>query len=243
MKNIKKPVIVILLFINTIGYAQQATETVKTSTGNSYITVSTMSDSEEIKSYLGTKSKEALNYAEQAQEFEVKKDFDNAIKYYLMAIKSDSDYVQAYDNLGIIYRRLGKLDKAIEVYKQSISINPIGKAAHENLASAYLMMKQYKNAYNEYEIIVKLYPNDPEGYFGYADINLQQSQLDAALTNANKALILYQNQKSPLINQAQYLIGIIYYNKGDNNNAIKYVKLAKENGFKISPEVAKVLKL
>jgi len=231
------------LFQNSICYSQQTKETIKGDNINTQVTISTLGTTVERKTYESTKSNGALQYFNQASQFADKNDLNNAKKYYLLAIQEDSEYVQAYDNLGIIYRRAGEFDKAIEKYKQSISLYPQGKVAHQNLASAYTFKKQYKNANKEYETLLNLDPNDPEGYFGYANSCMEQSQYEIALKNADKALELYQLQNSPLINEGQYLIGLIYYYKGDSSNAIKYLRLAKKNGAEINKQIAKELNL
>jgi tetratricopeptide (TPR) repeat protein len=242
MKNTRLTILVISMLANTVCWAQQTTEIVKDGNTENKVTISELDKNNE-KAYATSKSKDALDYAAKAQDYADKKDFKNAEKYYLLALKADPEYVKAYDNLGVVYRRMGEYDKAVEKYNQSINLFPNGKAAHQNLAAVFIVMKQYDDAAKEYVLLLKLDPNDPEGYFGYANLSLTQQQYDNALKYANEAFSLYEKQKSPLASDAQYLVGIIYYTKGDSKNAIKYFRLAKKNGAIINPSLIKELKL
>lgn len=214
-------------------YYSQEKETIKTGGVDNQITIS------ETGMYDGTKSEKAKSYFDQASDFGNKNDFENAKKSYLKAIKEDSKYVEAYDNLGLVYRRLGDFDKAIEYYKKSIELLPSGIIAHQNLVAVYGLKKDYASAIKEYEEILKISPNDPEGYFGIANSYMILSKFDEALVNAKKALELYQQTKSHHIGDGYYLVGMINYYKGDNVNAKEFLQLAKNNGVKIHPQIEK----
>ena len=56
--------------------------------------------------YDATTSEKVKIYFDKAAGFGNENDFNNAKKFYLMAIKEDAKYVKAYDNLGLVYRRL-----------------------------------------------------------------------------------------------------------------------------------------
>lgn len=191
--------------------------------------------------YDRTTSEEAKKHFDKAAEYGNANDFDNAKKFYLKAIKEDAKYVEAYDNLGLVYRRLGELDKAINYYKKSIELYPEGHMAHQNLAAVYGIKKDYTSAISEYEAILKISPNDPEGYFGIANSYMMLSQFDDALVNAKKALDLYEKINSHHIADGYYMVGLINYYKGDNENAKEYLQLAKDKGAKIHPQIEEEL--
>lgn len=224
----------VFVIFGTLCYSQEK-ETVKNDGVNNQLTIS------KTGMYDGTSSEKARKYFDQAGEYSNKEDFNNAKKFYLKAIKKDSKYVEAYDNLGLVYRRLGKLDKAIEYYKKSIELFPDGQMAHQNLAVVYGIKKEYKSAINEYEAILEISPNDPEGYFGIANSYMMLSQFDDALVNAKKALDLYKKANSYHIADGYYMIGLINYYKGDIENAKEYIQLAKDKGAKIHPQMEEEL--
>lgn len=222
----------IFLILSNISYSQEIKkETVKEDGIDNNMTITTGG------MYNGTTSEEAKKHFDKASEYGNNQDFNNAKKYYLKAIKEDDKYVEAYDNLGLVYRRLGEYENAIDNYKKSIKIYPNGMMAHQNLAAVYGIKKEYKSAIEEYKEILRISPNDPEGYFGIANSYMMLSQFDEALVNANKALDLYEKSNSHHIPDGYYMVGLINYYKGDNENAKKYLKIAKDKGAKINPQI------
>lgn len=180
--------------------------------------------------YAPTSIEEArANYNQGVHSFQ-NNDFENAIKFYEKAISIDPNYVDAYDNLGLVYRHQGNLGKSEYYYKKSIEIYPNGFVAHQNLAIVYGIKKVYDKMANEYEIMKKIDPNDPEGYYGIARLYLELGYYDLALENAQKALELYEEVNHPYIKDGQFLLGLLYYNWNDKKNAEIFFKKAKENG-------------
>lgn len=225
---------VVFATFGTLCHSQEK-ENVKTGGVDNRVTISN------IGMYDGTSSNEARNYFDRAEEYDIKGDFNTAKKFYLKAIKKDAKYVEAYDNLGLVYRRLGEFDKAIEYYKKSIELFPLGTMAHQNLAAVYSFKKDYKSAINEYEVILEISPDDPEGYFGMASSYMMLSQFDDALVNAIIALDLYEKTNSHHIADAYFMVGLINYYKGDNESAKEYLQLAKDKGAEIHPQLVEEL--
>ena len=157
--------------------------------------------------------------------------FDNpkkAIDYLIKAINYDPKFVQAYDNLGKVYRGLEKYDLAIKSYNISLKIFPSGSVAHQNLAVVYSKQNMWTKAIEEYKILVKLKPQDPEGYYGLAIHYRNEDDLNLALSNALKALMLYKKNPPNYIGDGYALIGLIYYDLGDKAQAKTYIQIAKE---------------
>ena len=157
-------------------------------------------------------------------------DTDLAIKYYLSAIKIDHKFVQAYDNIGKIYRMLKEYDLSIKYYKKSIDIFPNGDVAHGNLALVYKLQNKFEDAINEYKKVIEIQPNSPEGYYGIAGIYLHQqvNELELALINAKKALDIYKMNPPNYIGDSYAQVGLIYYYLGNNAKAKAYIQIAKE---------------
>jgi len=224
--------VIFTFLVSSISYSQKTeTENVINDNTNNKITIS------ETGLYDGTKSDKARNYYNKAKDFADNHDFNNAKKYYLKAIKEDDTYIEAYDNLGLTYRRLGKIDDAIIYYKKSIELYPSGITAHQNLATAYNIIKDYDNAIKEFNEIAKIEPNNPESYFGLANTYMTISKFDKALQNAKKALELYKKSNSHLVGDGYYLEGLIYYYKNDKIKAKEDFQNAKKLGVKLHPQI------
>ena len=91
---------------------------------------------DENEKFKSTNSK-AIEYYNQAIEESKKENYKNAISLYEKCVGADSTFVNAWDNLGICYRRLKDYDKSINAYKKSLEINPNGLMPLQNIAIVY----------------------------------------------------------------------------------------------------------
>lgn len=192
--------------------------------------------------YNSTESKEAQEYFDKGSEFSGKEDFKNAIKWYKKAIESDNKFVEAYDNMGVAYRKLGDLENAKKNYFKSIELYPQGNMAHQNLGVVYGIEKKYDKAMEQYSIMQKNDSTDAEGYYGTINMLLfDLKDYKTAIKNATKTLEIYEATNSPYLSEAQYLLGLSYYYNNDNKNAKIYLAQAKKSGIKISESLLKEL--
>jgi Flp pilus assembly protein TadD len=191
----------------------------------------------EVGMYNGTNSKKARAYFDEAADLEKKQKFNKAKKLYIKAIKHDNKFVEAYDNLGLIYRRLGDYDNAVVNYKKSIKLYPDGTFAHQNLAVVFGILKKYEEAVKEYSEISRIDSNNAEGYFGMANTYLSLSKFDDALVNAKKALDIYKKTKSAHVGDGYYMVGLANYYLNDMPEAKKYLQYAKNNGVRINSQI------
>jgi tetratricopeptide (TPR) repeat protein len=149
---------------------------------------------------------------------------EGAIREYQKAIDLDANYCDAMDNVGQLLRRQGKLDDAIGWYKRSISILPGNRAAHVNLAVAYFHQGKKDAAISEYRILLNINPRDPEGYYGLGTVYLGFKEFDAASEEFKKAEQLYLELNSPLVLDAQFSLGVTYYQMKDYEKSIDYLE-------------------
>ena len=93
-----------------------------------------------------------------------------------------------------------------------------------NLAVAYRYQGKKDAAISEYNILLKIYPLDPEGYYGLGTVYLDSNDPVAASEQLKKAEQLYLRQNSPLVSDAQRLLGIACYRMKDYGNAVNYLE-------------------
>ena len=62
--------------------------------------------------------------------------FQEAIAHYLAALSRNPAYVEAYCNIGVIYKNFGNLEMAIHYYEQALNVNPNFRIARNNMAIA-----------------------------------------------------------------------------------------------------------
>ena len=152
---------------------------------------------------------------------------ESAINYYLQAIEIEPQFIQAYDNLGQLFRVSEQYIQAIECYEKSISIYPLGHIAQINLATLYNIQNNSSKALQHYQNVIEIQPESPEGYYGVAKILLDSKSYDSALEYAKKALIRYERKPNTAIGDCYSLIGLIYYYSDNYSQAKKHIRIAK----------------
>lgn len=158
-----------------------------------------------------------------------------AIEYYRTALKIDSNFAFAWDNLGLSYRQKEDYDSAIYAYKKSLQIDPRGLTPLQNMAVAYLYKKNYEKAISTYEHMAKLDPNNPEIYYGIGNVYASYLQnYEEGLRNMCKAYNLYIQQKSPYRTDAEKVISLIYEQMKKEGKEKKFKSILKENNINMN---------
>ncbi len=227
----------VFALFSIVANAQEVTKEEIISEDGSKRTITSVSTS----MYNGTTSEAADKFFQMGNDFATKGNTKSAIENYKKAIKEDDQFVEAYDNLGRAYRVTNDFPNAIKCYKKSIEIYPDGPMAHQNLAVVYGLQKNYTGAINEYNELIRIDPKNAEGYFGLANIFMVQENFDDALEAAENALAIYQEEASLHLSDGYYLVGLIHFYSENDEEAKKYILLAKENGARISPEIERSL--
>ena len=176
---------------------------------------------------------EAMKVYFEGVEFLKKEKYAECIPYFEKAVALDPEFAFAWDNLGICYRRTGKLDKAEAAYKSSLKADPSGKTALQNLAVVYQMQKRDDEAIATYKEIVKYYPDDPEVYYGIGMVYYtNKKDWENALDNMCKAYTIYVAQKSPYRSDAEQIISLIYAQMKKENKEDKFNKILKDHNIR-----------
>jgi len=185
---------------------------------------------DEITGYNGTENPEALRHYNSALDaFRANKP-EEAVSFYKMAIQEDPRFVEAYDNLGRVYRGMNMPDSAIYYYDKSLELFPKGEFANQNKAIVYFYEEDYDKAIEQYEHMIDILPESPEGYYGLAQVYLQTLDLEDAITSIDKAIELYIKKESPILSDGYVTKALIYARMEDIQNVKKNLILAKENG-------------
>ena len=220
-----KKLILLLLFIPLVFFAQEG----KYNPIDDVVTIEIPQNVDELRGYptFDELDPEAITFFNLATELISSKP-NQAIILFKKAINKDPYFVQAYDNLAKTYRELEEYDLAIKYYLLSQKIYPWGNSSFQNLAVVYTFQKDWSKAINQYEKLISLYPDDPEGYYGLANLYLKiETNLSKALSNAKKALTLYEINPPNYIGDSYAQVGLIYYYRGEKEFAKKYLKKAK----------------
>ena len=186
-----------------------------------------------VKGSMIQKARDNYNLGSRAGD---KKDYKQAVIHYKEAIRLDPKYVQALDNCGLSYRKMGDLKSAEYYYQQSIKVNPHSIAPHMNMAVIHSLRGEHEKALNDYQAVININPNDPEGFYGIAHISLLQKKYQKALEASQKATSLYALHNPELLNEGYLSIGLSYLGLKDKKNAKKWIKAAIKKGQVVDPQ-------
>jgi tetratricopeptide (TPR) repeat protein len=172
-----------------------------------------------------------------AVDFFDKKQYDQAISQYKMAIAIDSDYIDAYNNLGLIYYETNALDSASRYLEKSLQKFPSGTTALQNIALVEEKKGDLPKALGYYKRISELETENPEGFYNVGRVLTTMAKLDEALVQTQHAEKLYEKANSPYLSDCHYLLLVIYYNQHNKASAKKYLALCKKENVQVPSEI------
>jgi len=120
---------------------------------------------------------------------------------YNETLKTNPNYVDAHNNLGIVLNELGEYQKAKSCYEKAIQINPNYVGVHNNLGVVFNELGEYKKAINSYQKELRLKPNSINAQANISSIYISQlDDLKKAIRASYKALKIH-HESSKFINQ------------------------------------------
>ncbi|OOV16845.1 tetratricopeptide repeat protein [Flavobacterium sp. LM4] len=183
--------------------------------------------------YTHSKNEQAQNSYIIAKDFMRDQKYELAIESFQIALKKDSKFVLALDDIAMCYRQLKDYDNAIKYYKKSLEIYPEGDFALVNIGVVYSLKTDYKTAITYYEKLIKSDPNNAEGFFGAGKNYLALNDSEKALDNIFKAHRIYTIGKSDYVKDTEQIIGGIYQKMKSENKEDLFKKVAEQNDIKI----------
>jgi Tfp pilus assembly protein PilF len=153
-----------------------------------------------------------------ALAYDMKNALDKTEYHLKEAIKLKPDYSDAFNYLGFVYFRQGKVDDAIKCYHQALDniLYQKPQDARLNLGVAYLSLKEYQKAVVQLEAAIKLVPNFTAAYNGLGQAYEGLGQYDKARYNYEKALEINPQYASAYLN-----LGKLLYRSGEKRKAIE----------------------
>ena len=155
---------------------------------------------------------ELFNLAVQNQK---KNNLVDAKKLYNKILNLHPKFIEAYNNLGLIYRSEGENAKAIQCYEKIIKINPNLIDAYNNLGIIFQKLGKIKKAKDCYEKIIKVDSNFIMAQYNLGLVLRQLGQNEKALNCFKKVIEI----NSSIIN-AHNNLGITYADLGRYKEAI-----------------------
>lgn len=144
--------------------------------------------------------------------YEALKEFDLAEHDYKLALRTDKKSSDALNNLGTLEDSNGRYGKAIRYYRKAIATGNAKAAVYTNLGYAYCAIKEYPKAMGAFNQALKLDRDvfDNRGTFG----------------------TVLQLRSSPDPASVDYTLAKSYAKIGDAEHAARYLKKARDEGYK-----------
>ncbi len=163
----------------------------------------------------------AVRAMESGNDFFFRKNYMQALSAYDEAVKLNPQFVEAYNNRGIVKYELGQFAAAIEDYTTAISLKPNFADALNNRGNAYAALNQFQNAAQDLQAALKFNDNSAVTHNNLGSVYLSQKIFDAAIAEYTRAL-----QINPGFADAYYNRAIAHYAKGNQSAALNDAKAA-----------------
>ncbi|MGH9493890.1 MAG: FG-GAP-like repeat-containing protein [Candidatus Sulfotelmatobacter sp.] len=124
-------------------------------------------------------------------------------------VKLPADYPDtqpdAWNNLGVLDTRDGKIPDAVEKFQQALKLNPRHLLSLNNLGNAYRSLKRWDDARHIIEQAISVAPDDVEANYGLGMVYAHANDTDKAYTYLLRALKSRPNYPEALNN-----LGVLY---------------------------------
>lgn len=111
-----------------------------------------------------------------------------ASKHLKKATEIYPDYLDAWNNLGVVYKKLGNYEGAIAVYQANIKREPNYAKNYYNLATAYYSKGDYRNALIAFNDYIERVPTDGNAYLLMARTAGNMQRFSLAISHLNASL-------------------------------------------------------
>jgi tetratricopeptide (TPR) repeat protein len=152
-----------------------------------------------------------------------------AIDDFRKAVELNSDYAEAYYNLGVSYGDLGEIKSAKMAYKNALRINHNYPTAQNNLGQILFTQGEFKESISHFESAFEFKPDFAEAYYNLGNAYLSMEDLHNAIKLLKKAISV-----KPDFADAYNNLGIAYLRTGEQELAREFF----ENAIAIVPAYA-----
>ncbi len=137
---------------------------------------------------------------------------DLAERYYKRAVKADPKFADAINNLGTLEYANQRYGKAIKYYKKALVVGGNSATVYSNLGYAYYAERQYAHATEAFD---KALAADPDIF---------------ARKGGGGSIVQQLSTSEP--GMLHFLVAKSYAKAGDAERAARYLKMARDDGYK-----------
>ena len=142
--------------------------------------------------------------------------YEEALKYYDLAVETDPTYAAAYNNRGITYRNLERDDDAFADYSKAIELDRTYAAPLNNRALIYKDRNQYEAALKDLDEAVRIDPEYKIAYNSMGTVLMVQERYLEAIAILDYTIVLFPDYARAYQNRASS-----YRSLGEHEKAVE----------------------
>lgn len=176
-------------------------------------------------------------FSEAMLNYTKKNDLDKCIELLQRVIDLDSEYTDAFYNLGVCYSHKGNFESAVSMFKSVLLLdtNPksdVHESARFNLANQYIALQKYSDAIEQYEKILEKNSRAADVIYNLAYVYFKY------LIDYDKAIYYfdYLLKINSVHQDSRYNLALCYQFRGQTEKAIHHF----ETLMRINPEFVPV---
>jgi type IV pilus biogenesis/stability protein PilW len=153
--------------------------------------------------------KESLKFFTEGLRYQREGHYARAIEEYEKAVVADPGNLEAYNNLGVLFKETGRLDQAVEAFQRALALDPKYEKALNNLGVVRYLKGQYEEAISLFRQAVIINAENVESYTNLGIIYLLAERLEEARGAFERAL-----QLDPKHAETHYNLALLYERRG-----------------------------
>jgi tetratricopeptide (TPR) repeat protein len=185
-----------------------------------------------------------LTLEERADVFMARKEYSDAVDYYLRGLNVDKDRQPAiWNKIGIAYQQQGQIRIARNAYKKAIHYQKDFPEPWNNLGTTYFLEGKAKKSIKYYQRAVKLNPSGASFHLNLGTAYFRSKKYDEAVVEYRTALtqdpeILREHSSQGTSVEARgsgekmyFYLAKAFASLGLSEEAVRYLRRAFEEGF------------
>jgi len=153
------------------------------------------------------------------------KQYEKAEQHYRDAFRLEPASPESHYNYGVLLTRWGRLAEAENAFRRVLTLDPEHAEARNNLGDLLQRQDKLAEAEAEFRKAIESRPAFPQAHFNLGRILVNHGKYEEGIQELLKALDAAEAENEPAY---LYAIGAAYARTGDQENALKYVRLAHE---------------
>jgi Flp pilus assembly protein TadD len=140
--------------------------------------------------------------------------YGEAEHHWRSALSMQSDYIDAYNDLGILFKRLQRFDESESMYIHAISLAPCDAKLYNNLANLFRETRCFEKAEDGYKKALQLHPQYAESYRNLGMMYKELHRYEEAETAYKEALKITPDSVHSQANLGYLLLELGRYKEG-----------------------------